>query len=346
MPRRPSLAVAAFALAIALPLAARAESMELEVNPKVPSGSKEKPTLTVHTVEDASDVVIKLKRSDGKSVTLRTGPIKAGTIKRFTFDVPPGKEVTFTGTVERRSGKIVESLDVSFVAEVVLPTQVSVDPASVDLKAHVLELTSSRKCSKVEVEVTGDLGQELAKATVPFDGAAAGAPLKVRWDQASGIPMRITLRVWDTDGFYQGLELFPWRINIPHEEVNFATGSSRIEPGEEPKLSASLQQIDDAVGKHGQWAKLRLFVAGHTDTVGSAESNRTLSLNRARSIGEWFRRHGLGIPVLVEGFGESSLKVATLDETDEPANRRVEYILAIEPPEYPKPLQPVWKPVR
>ena len=54
----------------------------------------------------------------------------------------------------------------------------------------------------------------------PSGGAAPGSDLNVTWNQGDGNPMKIVLRVWDTDNFYEGLELYPWHIYIPHEEVN------------------------------------------------------------------------------------------------------------------------------
>jgi hypothetical protein len=38
------------------------------------------------------------------------------------------------------------------------------------------------------------------------------------------------------------------------------------------------------------------------------------------------------IPIAFEGFGETALLVPTPDETDEPRNRRADYIIADEPP--------------
>jgi hypothetical protein len=39
--------------------------------------------------------------------------------------------------------------------------------------------------------------------------------------------------------------------------------------------------------------------------------------------------------IAFEGLGERSLLVKTADEVDEPRNRRVDYILALEPPALP-----------
>jgi hypothetical protein len=48
--------------------------------------------------------------------------------------------------------------------------------------------------------------------------------------------------------------------------------------------------------------------------------------------------------VLYEGFGEEALLVSTPDETDEPKNRRAEYILSIDDPTTPNvPFPPRWQ---
>jgi len=94
------------------------------------------------------------------------------------------------------------------------------------------------------------------------------------------------------DGIATRVKLLPWTLYVQHEEVRFPTGSSDIPSGEAPKLDASYQKLIEAVErarKADPKLAARVFIAGHTDTVGSAEENRKLSLARARSIAAWFR---------------------------------------------------------
>jgi outer membrane protein OmpA-like peptidoglycan-associated protein len=147
-----------------------------------------------------------------------------------------------------------------------------------------------------------------------------------------GNPLKIHIQVSDADGFYAGLDLFPWRVDIPHEEVGFASGSSAIPAEEAHKLEASLAPIQGAVQRAGRFAEIKLYVAGHTDTVGGTDSNQQLSEARARAIAEWFRAHGVRVPIYYVGYGETALAVQTADETAEPRNRRAEYIVAITDP--------------
>ena len=45
-----------------------------------------------------------------------------------------------------------------------------------------------------------------------------------------------------------------------------------------------------------------------------------------------------------DGVGERALKVKTADEVDEPKNRRVDYMLGVEPPRFKKSgAAPSWK---
>jgi outer membrane protein OmpA-like peptidoglycan-associated protein len=129
--------------------------------------------------------------------------------------------------------------------------------------------------------------------------------------------------------------------------VNFATDSAVVTAGEAPKLEASHKLITQALDKHREVGAIKLFILGHTDTVGQPGYNLKLSQARAQSIASWFRKRGLKLPVYFEGMGEQSLLVATPDQTDEPRNRRVEYILSVEGPTLKAVgFKPSWKALR
>jgi outer membrane protein OmpA-like peptidoglycan-associated protein len=100
-----------------------------------------------------------------------------------------------------------------------------------------------------------------------------------------------------------------------------------IEASESVKLDASVAKINDIVKRMSRFMKMKLYVAGHTDTVGSDAKNRKLSNARALAIATYFRKKGVSIPIAVAGFGENVLKVQTPQETDERANRRADYVI-------------------
>jgi outer membrane protein OmpA-like peptidoglycan-associated protein len=225
------------------------------------------------------------------------------------------------------------------------PLQIELDKDKVDLKQHRLELKLSRDAAKVTIKVVGESGTVLADQAHEFKGQRAGTPLIITWTPSREEPIaRIELFAYDTEGYYKGVALTPWAVSIPHEEVNFATGSAQIEASERPKLEASYAKIADAVSKHEALGRVTLFVAGHTDTVGGEASNLRLSQQRAQAIAAWFRKRGVKIGVAFEGFGESSPLIKTPDEVDEPRNRRADYILSLDEPTFKTSgFRPAWR---
>jgi outer membrane protein OmpA-like peptidoglycan-associated protein len=228
------------------------------------------------------------------------------------------------------------------------PLRVQVEKSKVDLKQHRLEVKMSHPAGKVKITVVGESGATLADDTQDFSGRAAGTPLVVTWSPSSdeGVST-IDVTAYDAQGSWVGVQIAPWFVAIPHEDVNFKTDRFDIEGGETPKLDAALAKINETLSKdkaHGkQHAGITLYIAGHTDTVGSADHNRKLSDDRARSIAAWFRQHGVPTPIAYAGFGETALAVKTADNTDEPKNRRVDYVLSDDPPRYGGAFTPSWK---
>lgn len=69
-------------------------------------------------------------------------------------------------------------------------------------------------------------------------------------------------------------------------------------------------------------------VIGHTDSVGSEEDNDKLSVRRAEEVMHWLEKQGFDRSQMsAVGRGERDLKVATGDNVDSAANRRVEVIV-------------------
>ncbi|MFW5740717.1 MAG: OmpA family protein [Myxococcota bacterium] len=234
--------------------------------------------------------------------------------------------------------------DVAQDTERLPPLALQIDRSRVQLDAHRLELSMSRPAKKARVRVLDVQGNVLAENEVAFRGEPAGTPLTVTWTPSSDAPVaRVEVWGYDTSGYWAGVAIIPWSVRIPHDEVLFDTGKANIRTEQEPKLEASFATITKALDKHKSLGPIRLFIAGHTDTVGSEASNLTLSRNRAKAIAAWFKTRGLSIPIAYEGFGESVPAVKTGDGVDEPRNRRVDYILAIEPPRIRKGEPAAWK---
>ena len=215
------------------------------------------------------------------------------------------------------------------------PLRVSIDKSKVDLTAHRLEVKASNAIVRATVHVVGTSGAVLADVDQPLSDNVAGAPLVLSWTPSSDeTAQTIEVYVYDAGGhfYHEVITATSWSVSIPHEEVSFATDSAAIADSERSKLEASFAQVSEAIAKHPEVRGVTLFIAGHTDTVGSNEYNLRLSRARAQAIARWFRQRGLRIGIGWEGFGESALLVKTADNIDEPRNRRVDYILSVDEP--------------
>jgi len=226
--------------------------------------------------------------------------------------------------------------------------KVQVDKTKVDMKAHRLEVKMSRPAGKVKITVYGESNAVLADDEQDFTGRAGGTPLIVTWTPSSDEPVgKIAVRAYDAQGNWVGVEIAPWFVNIPHDDVNFKTDSAEIDAPEVPKVEAAFAKIEEALAKDSaagrMHAGITLYIAGHTDTVGNPTHNFKLSQDRARSIAAWFRKRGVKIPISYEGFGETSLAVKTADNIDEIKNRRADYVLSDGPPTLSNSFRPSWK---
>jgi outer membrane protein OmpA-like peptidoglycan-associated protein len=219
-----------------------------------------------------------------------------------------------------------------------LKIQIAMD--DVDLKARRLYFRLNKPAESAELKLYTPEGRLVGEKVELFHGASAGKKLSLTWPDVlkDTDNFRLELRVSDTDSFWVTWEIVRFYMEIPHEDVVFETGKWEVRPKEMHKLEAALQPIMDTVKKYGKLVKCHLYVAGHTDTVGSNASNRELSRKRAHSIARYFKSHGLRkVPVYVRGFGEEALAVKTGDNVDEERNRRAQYIVATFPPDMPGP---------
>ncbi|WP_082498118.1 OmpA family protein [Pseudorhodoferax sp. Leaf267] len=101
-------------------------------------------------------------------------------------------------------------------------------------------------------------------------------------------------------------------------ELYFDVGNAQITKASEALLPEILQEVRSR-------AVPELAIIGHTDTVGSAEQNATLSLRRAEQVAELLKEaRAAATHVEIASHGEHNLLISTPDETAEPRNRRVE----------------------
>jgi len=206
--------------------------------------------------------------------------------------------------------------------------RVGYDAGHLDLDKRILQFTATQPVVNATLTAIGEDGTEIGHGSARYDAAPAGQWLAISWTQpADTRVLKLVLHVEALRGATVDLELIPWSVTVDHEDVNFATNSAVIESSEQAKLDESVVAIANIVKRSEKFVKMKLYVAGHTDTVGPAAKNRTLSLERARAIGRYFRDHGIALPIAIAGYGEDVLKVKTADNTDARANRRADYVI-------------------
>lgn len=101
----------------------------------------------------------------------------------------------------------------------------------------------------------------------------------------------------------------------------FMPGGSSLTPESSAALADVLTRATERPGGE-------VVIIGHTDSVGSLESNDALSLQRAQAVRQLVIERGFD-PARVDavGRGEREPVVPTADEVDEPKNRRAEIVV-------------------
>jgi outer membrane protein OmpA-like peptidoglycan-associated protein len=112
-----------------------------------------------------------------------------------------------------------------------------------------------------------------------------------------------------------------WESAVPKFTVFFDTASAKLSP-------EALNTLLQAASAYKAKGTAKVSATGYTDTVGTADYNKGLSLRRAQAVKTAL--NGMGVPgsaITVTGLGEENPKVKTGDGVAEPQNRRVEVLL-------------------
>lgn len=85
--------------------------------------------------------------------------------------------------------------------------------------------------------------------------------------------------------------------------------------------ATNLNSLAQNLGKYGD---TNLMIAGHTDRVGSAEYNQSLSVRRAESAARYLAAHGVTRHIATAGLGEREPIASNSTEAGRHQNRRIE----------------------
>jgi outer membrane protein OmpA-like peptidoglycan-associated protein len=107
-------------------------------------------------------------------------------------------------------------------------------------------------------------------------------------------------------------------------DVLFDTGKATLKPGAREKLSKLAGILSAYPGAY------RIEIEGHTDSVGSDESNLDLSRGRAESVRDYLVQSGVKSErvIATSGLGESNPVSGNETAAGRQVNRRVEIIIA------------------
>jgi outer membrane protein OmpA-like peptidoglycan-associated protein len=102
------------------------------------------------------------------------------------------------------------------------------------------------------------------------------------------------------------------------KNVFFETGLSALR-------KESFPALDELVAALKVKPRLVIEIAGHTDNVGSPESNQKLSENRAGAVRDYLLKHGIGPKrVTAKGYGETQPVASNENPDGRQQNRRTE----------------------
>ncbi len=315
----------------ALPGGGDGQLLSYSLKPAVQSGSGY-PQVFLKADADFRKVTLDCE-GDAGSVSLSAGSTKRG--KQLTFDLkqPPG-EVSWTCEAKGFYGAGDEEyFDLGFRFSAFLGGALAIEVPrdEIDLDAQMLVAIADREVSAAHLTLTTPDGP-VFDADVEVGPNEAGEELLLEWTGNPKEVLQLNVTLTDKWGFYSYEDIFPWSLEIPHEDVLFDSGKHEIRAEEQPKIDKAYGDIDKVASRYSKYVEVRLYIAGYTDTVGDRASNQGLSERRARSIAAAFRAKGFSGPVYYQGFGEDSLEVATDDNVDEIRNRRALYVLASRPP--------------
>jgi len=305
----------------------------LKLKPIAVVQGREMPAIIVAPGEAIKKLSGTLIRADGKRLPLRARNIAGGTEHKLSVRQEAGTQFRYDGEIEITwAAGDTSKHKFAFTLTRMHKIKLELNPNDIDLDARRMSFSINNPAVRAELIIVGQDGRTIKTVKRSLGNASAGSRLSMDWPDPGGDVLYIDIKVYDLGNYWTGMRLTPFAIE-GMINIEFDSGKWNIRPEEEPKLEEKIEEIKALLRKFGKTGlQANLYIAGYTDTVDSAASNRRLSNNRARSIGSWFSSHGLRMPIFYQGFGEDVLAVDTPDNTDEQKNRRVLFVFSSSTP--------------
>jgi outer membrane protein OmpA-like peptidoglycan-associated protein len=318
---------------LTVPCPARAQRLPVDIKVfETVSLPLENPRLTITTRAPVRDLKVVVTDHGTTIASKDFPPLGTDAVQELTWSAEPGV-YTYTINISGKTAEGEATASAKATVTVMRPLEILIQREQVDLQTRQIPFRINNPPGHVEIAIYNALGQVLYEGDVDLRTRPPDRELEVSWPELKEPIARIELRVFDISNSWVGIELVPFRIEIPHIDVIFETAKWRILPAEKTKLDDAYERLVQVIAEHGAEMKASVYILGHTDTVGSDQDNKVLSTNRAQAIARYFKDKGrITLPILACGFGETMLAVKTADNVDEQKNRRAQYILAAEPP--------------
>lgn len=129
-----------------------------------------------------------------------------------------------------------------------------------------------------------------------------------------------TLEVPAGPGVVEGSLTITWEMSksVSIDNIHFKTGSATIEP-------TSFGMLNDLSEIMLAKKNMKIKITGHTDNVGSKESNQVLSVQRAEAIKAYMVKKGVtAANIVTDGKGASTPITENTTEQGRAQNRRIE----------------------
>ena len=109
--------------------------------------------------------------------------------------------------------------------------------------------------------------------------------------------------------------------SVDIEHIYFETGKAELKP-------TSFQSLNSLVNFLNEYPNVKVEISGHTDNIGAADINMTISEQRARSVAEYVISMGVQASrVVSKGYGLTKPKYTNKTSQGRAKNRRVEFMI-------------------
>ena len=246
----------------------------------------------INTIENEGSMVVS---ADGKTAFYASDRADSrGGLDLYTFGLREDVRPVSTLWVE---GQVIDSLSRTGL------------PSAVEL----VDLTTGRRLSRIQTDEEGYYMM----------------PLPLGCDYAFHVNRKGYLFFSGNFPFSSKVPDSTYRMDIPLQPVRkdaqitlrnifFATGDFSLRPESAAELDIIVRWLQENPG-------VRIRINGHTDNVGQATENMTLSTRRARAVTEYLQSKGIDASRLsFQGFGATRPVAPNTDEAGRSRNRRTE----------------------